>query len=109
MGAAIAPETAARLNMERCSSTPTAIAPAGILVTEGRRGGNAAAARRRQYRFMPDYTSRRRPSWPRVTWSRAAWPSTCAAARGVKSAAGERLWLDIAVLGAAISTTSCAR
>ena len=73
MGAAIALETGvARLgNMEAVQFHPTAIVPAGILVTEGCRGDGGVLRDVTATASCPT-TSRRRPSWPRATWSRAA-------------------------------------
>jgi fumarate reductase flavoprotein subunit len=57
MGAALALETGvARLgNMEAVQFHPTAIVPAGILVTEGCRGDGGLLKDADGHRFMPDY------------------------------------------------------
>jgi fumarate reductase flavoprotein subunit len=76
MGAAIALETgvATLANMEAIQFHPTAIFPAGILVTEGCRGDGGLLLDAQRHRFMPDYEAEKR-SWLRETWSRGEWSS----------------------------------
>jgi fumarate reductase flavoprotein subunit len=102
MGAAIALETGvARLgNMEAVQFHPTAIVPAGILVTEGCRGDGGLLRDADGHRFMPDYEPEKAELASRDVVSRRM-AEHMRRGKGVKSAAGEHLWLDIAVLGAA--------
>lgn len=102
MGAAIALETGvARLaNMEAVQFHPTAIVPAGILVTEGCRGDGGLLRDVDGHRFMPDYEPEKAELASRDVVSRRM-AEHMRRGKGVKSAAGEHLWLDIAVLGAA--------
>lgn len=102
MGAAIALETgvAALGNMEAVQFHPTAISPAGILVTEGCRGDGGLLLDANQHRFMPDYEPEKKELASRDVVSR--WMEAhIAKGRGVKSRFGEHLWLDIRLLGRA--------
>jgi fumarate reductase flavoprotein subunit len=102
MGAALALETGvARLgNMEAVQFHPTAIVPAGILVTEGCRGDGGLLKDVDGYRFMPDYEPEKKELASRDVVSRRM-AEHMRKGKGVKSAYGEHLWLDITGLGAA--------
>ena len=102
MGAALALETGvARLgNMEAVQFHPTAIVPAGILVTEGCRGDGGLLKDVDGYRFMPDYEPEKKELASRDVVSRRM-AEHMRRGKGVKSPYGEHLWLDITVLGAA--------
>ncbi|HRH81472.1 MAG TPA: fumarate reductase flavoprotein subunit [Thiobacillaceae bacterium] len=102
MGAALALETGvARLgNMEAVQFHPTAIVPAGILVTEGCRGDGGLLRDTDGYRFMPDYEPEKKELASRDVVSRRM-AEHMRKGKGVKSPYGEHLWLDITVLGAA--------
>jgi fumarate reductase flavoprotein subunit len=102
MGAALALETGvARLgNMEAVQFHPTAIVPAGILVTEGCRGDGGLLLDRDGHRFMPDYEPEKKELASRDVVSRRM-AEHMRAGKGVQSAYGEHLWLDITNLGAA--------
>ncbi len=100
MGAAIALETgiAALGNMEAVQFHPTAIFPAGILVTEGCRGDGGLLLDANLHRFMPDYEPEKAELASRDVVSR--WMEVhIAKGFGVKSRFGEHLWLDIRLLG----------
>jgi len=100
IGAALALETgvAALGNMEAVQFHPTAIFPAGILVTEGCRGDGGLLLDRNLHRFMPDYEPEKKELASRDVVSR--WMEThIAKGYGVKSRFGEHLWLDIRLLG----------
>lgn len=100
MGAAIALETgvASLGNMEAVQFHPTAISPAGILVTEGCRGDGGLLLDADQHRFMPDYEPEKKELASRDVVSR--WMEAhIAKGQGVKSRFGEHLWLDIRLLG----------
>jgi len=100
MGAALALETgiAALGNMEAVQFHPTAIFPAGILVTEGCRGDGGLLLDANLHRFMPDYEPEKKELASRDVVSR--WMEThIAKGFGVKSRFGEHLWLDIRLLG----------
>ena len=100
MGAAIALETgvASLGNMEAVQFHPTAISPAGILVTEGCRGDGGLLLDANQHRFMPDYEPEKKELASRDVVSR--WMEAhIAKGHGVKSRFGEHLWLDIRLLG----------
>lgn len=100
MGAAIALETgvAALGNMEAVQFHPTAIFPAGILVTEGCRGDGGLLLDCDLHRFMPDYEPQTKELASRDVVSR--WMEVhIAKGFGVKSRFGEHLWLDIRLLG----------
>jgi fumarate reductase flavoprotein subunit len=102
MGAALALETGvARLgNMEAVQFHPTAIVPAGILVTEGCRGDGGLLLDKDAHRFMPDYEPEKKELASRDVVSRRM-AEHIRAGKGVSSAYGEHLWLDIRNLGAA--------
>ncbi len=100
MGAAIALETgvAALGNMEAVQFHPTAIFPAGILVTEGCRGDGGLLLDGREHRFMPDYEPDKAELASRDVVSRRM-EEHIAAGHGARSRFGEHLWLDIRLLG----------
>jgi len=102
MGAALALETGvARLgNMEAVQFHPTAIVPAGILVTEGCRGDGGVLRDVDGHRFMPDYEPEKKDLASRDVVSRRM-AEHMRRGKGVPSAYGEHLWLDITQLGAA--------
>lgn len=100
MGAAIALETGvAELgNMEAVQFHPTAIFPAGILVTEGCRGDGGLLLDKNEHRFMPDYEPEKAELASRDVVSRHM-ESHIHKGLGVQSRFGEHLWLDIRLLG----------
>ena len=102
MGAALALETGvARLgNMEAVQFHPTAIVPAGSLVTEGCRGDGGLLLDKDGHRFMPDYEPEKKELASRDVVSRRM-AEHMRAGKGVPSAYGDHLWLDISNLGAA--------
>ncbi len=102
MGAALALETGvARLgNMEAVQFHPTAIVPAGILVTEGCRGDGGVLRDADGHRFMPDYEPEKKDLASRDVVSRRM-AEHMRAGKGARSSYGEHLWLDITQLGAA--------
>jgi len=102
MGAALALETGvARLgNMEAVQFHPTAIVPAGILVTEGCRGDGGVLRDADGHRFMPDYEPEKKDLASRDVVSRRM-AEHMRAGKGVQSPYGDHLWLDITQLGAA--------
>jgi fumarate reductase flavoprotein subunit len=102
MGAAIALETgvATLANMEAVQFHPTAIFPAGILVTEGCRGDGGVLRDAAGHRFMPDYEPEKKELASRDVVSRRM-EQHLRAGHGAKSRFGEHLWLDITLLGAA--------
>lgn len=102
MGAALALETGvARLgNMEAVQFHPTAIVPTGILVTEGCRGDGGVLRDVDGHRFMPDYEPEKKDLASRDVVSRRM-AEHMRKGKGVASAYGEHLWLDITQLGAA--------
>lgn len=100
IGAAIALETgvAPLANMEAVQFHPTAIFPAGILVTEGCRGDGGLLLDKNHHRFMPDYEPEKKELASRDVVAR--WMEThIKKGFGVKSRFGEHLWLDIRLLG----------
>ena len=101
IGQAIALETGvARLaNLEAVQFHPTAIVPAGILVTEGCRGDGGLLRDVDGYRFMPDYEPDKKELASRDVVSRRM-AEHMRKGKGVKSRLGDHLWLDITVLGA---------
>lgn len=101
MGAAIALETGVAClgNMEAIQFHPTAIVPAGILVTEGCRGDGGLLLDSAGRRFMPDYEPDKRELASRDVVSRRM-EEHIAAGHGVASRFGDHLWLDIRLLGA---------
>jgi len=100
MGTAIALETgvAALGNMEAVQFHPTAIFPAGILVTEGCRGDGGLLLDVDGHRFMPDYEPGKKELASRDVVSRCM-ETHIASGKGVQSRFGEHLWLDIRLLG----------
>jgi fumarate reductase flavoprotein subunit len=100
IGAAIALETgvAALGNMEAVQFHPTAIFPAGILVTEGCRGDGGLLKDVDGHRFMPDYEPEKKELASRDVVSRRM-EEHIAKGKGVKNRFGEHLWLDITLLG----------
>ena len=101
IGTALALETgvAAVGNMEAIQFHPTAIFPAGILVTEGCRGDGGLLRDAEGKRFMPDYEPEKKELASRDVVSRRM-EEHIHAGHGVKSRFGEHLWLDITLLGA---------
>ena len=102
IGAAIALETGAASlgNMEAVQFHPTAIFPAGILVTEGCRGDGGLLLDGNEHRFMPDYEPEKRELASRDVVSRRM-EQHLAAGNGARSRFGDHLWLDIRLLGRA--------
>lgn len=100
IGHAIALETgvAALGNMEAVQFHPTAIVPAGILMTEGCRGDGGLLKDVDGHRFMPDYEPEKKELASRDVVSRRM-EQHIAAGKGVKSRFGEHVWLDITQLG----------
>jgi fumarate reductase flavoprotein subunit len=100
IGAAIALETgvAALGNMEAVQFHPTAIFPAGILVTEGCRGDGGLLRDADGHRFMPDYEPEKKELASRDVVSRRM-EQHMHAGKGVRSRFGQHLWLDITQLG----------
>ena len=101
-GAAIALETGlAKLgNMEAVQFHPTPIVPSGILLTEGCRGDGGILRDVDGYRFMPDYEHEKKELASRDVVSRRMMEHI-RKGKGVKSAYGEHVWLDISILGRA--------
>lgn len=101
-GAAIALETGlCRLsNMEAVQFHPTPIVPSGILLTEGCRGDGGILRDVDGYRFMPDYEPEKKELASRDVVSRRMMEHI-RKGKGVKSAYGDHLWLDISILGRA--------
>lgn len=102
MGLAIALETgvAKLANLEAVQFHPTAIVPAGILVTEGCRGDGGLLRDADGYRFMPDYEPEKKELASRDVVSRRM-AEHMRKGKGIKGRFGEHLWLDITVLGRA--------
>jgi fumarate reductase flavoprotein subunit len=102
IGHALALETgvAALGNMEAVQFHPTAIVPAGILVTEGCRGDGGLLRDAAGHRFMPDYEPEKKELASRDVVSRRM-EQHIRKGHGVKSRFGEHLWLDITLLGRA--------
>ncbi|HPB76825.1 MAG TPA: fumarate reductase flavoprotein subunit, partial [Chromatiaceae bacterium] len=102
IGQAIALETGvARLaNLEAVQFHPTAIVPAGILVTEGCRGDGGLLRDVDGHRFMPDYEPEKKELASRDVVSRRM-AEHMRQGKGVKGPFGDHLWLDITVLGRA--------
>jgi len=100
IGAAIALETGIAMlgNMEAVQFHPTAIFPAGILVTEGCRGDGGLLLDGAGHRFMPDYEPEKRELASRDVVSRRM-EEHIAAGHAAKSRFGRHLWLDIRLLG----------
>ncbi|QIZ78607.1 fumarate reductase flavoprotein subunit [Ferrimonas lipolytica] len=87
-------------NPEAVQFHPTAIVPAGILVTEGCRGDGGVLRDVDGHRFMPDYEPEKKELASRDVVSRRM-TEHMRTGKGVKSPYGEHLWLDITQLGAA--------
>ncbi len=102
MGQALALETGvARLaNLEAVQFHPTAIVPAGILVTEGCRGDGGLLRDLDGHRFMPDYEPEKKELASRDVVSRRM-AEHMRKGKGVKGPFGDFLWLDITLLGRA--------
>jgi fumarate reductase flavoprotein subunit len=102
IGQAIVLETGvARLaNLEAVQFHPTAIVPAGILVTEGCRGDGGLLRDVDGYRFMPDYEPEKKELASRDVVSRRM-AEHMRKGKGIKGRFGDHLWLDITVLGRA--------
>ncbi len=102
IGQAIALETGvARLaNLEAVQFHPTAIVPAGILVTEGCRGDGGLLRDTDGHRFMPDYEPEKKELASRDVVSRRM-AEHMRSGKGVPGRFGDHLWLDITVLGRA--------
>ena len=110
IGAAIALETglATLGNMEAVQFHPTAIFPAGILVTEGCRGDGGLLKDTDGHRFMPDYEPEKKELASRDVVSRRM-EEHIRKGKGAKSRFGEHLWLDITLLGRAAHREEPAR
>jgi len=102
MGQALALETgiATLANLEAVQFHPTAIVPAGILVTEGCRGDGGLLLDVDGHRFMPDYEPEKAELASRDVVSRRM-AEHIRKGKGVKGRFGDHLWLDITVLGKA--------
>jgi fumarate reductase flavoprotein subunit len=100
IGAAIALETGVATlgNMEAVQFHPTAIFPAGILVTEGCRGDGGLLLDGANHRFMPDYEPEKKELASRDVVARRM-EQHIAAGHGAESRFGRHLWLDIRLLG----------
>ncbi len=85
-------------NMEAVQFHPTAIVPVSILVTEGCRGDGGFLVDRDGHRFMPDYEPGKKDLASRDVVSRRM-TQHIRAGKGVPSAYGDHLWLDIRHLG----------
>jgi fumarate reductase flavoprotein subunit len=101
IGTALALETGVAPvgNMEAVQFHPTAIFPAGILVTEGCRGDGGLLRDAESKRFMPDYEPEKKELASRDVVSRRM-EEHIHGGHDVKSRFGEHLWLDITLLGA---------
>jgi fumarate reductase flavoprotein subunit len=102
IGTTIALETgiATLGNMEAVQFHPTAIFPAGILVTEGCRGDGGLLKDVDGHRFMPDYEPEKKELASRDVVSRRM-ETHIRKGKGAQSRFGEHLWLDITQLGRA--------
>jgi fumarate reductase flavoprotein subunit len=102
IGSAIALETGVATlgNMEAIQFHPTAIFPAGILVTEGCRGDGGLLKDVDGHRFMPDYEPEKKELASRDVVSRRM-ETHIRKGKGAQSRFGEHLWLDITQLGRA--------
>ncbi len=101
IGAAVALDTGvvALGNMEAVQFHPTAIVPAGILVTEGCRGDGGLLRDLDGHRFMPDYEPEKKELASRDVVSRRM-EEHMRRGKSVKTRHGDHLWLDITLLGA---------
>ncbi len=102
MGQALALETGVAMlaNLEAVQFHPTAIVPAGILVTEGCRGDGGLLRDVDGHRFMPDYEPEKAELASRDVVSRRM-AEHIRKGKGVSSRFGDHLWLDITLLGKA--------
>ncbi len=102
IGAAIALETGVVPlgNMEAVQFHPTAIFPAGILVTEGCRGDGGLLRDVDGHRFMPDYEPEKKELASRDVVSRRM-EAHIRSGKGARNRFGDHLWLDITLLGEA--------
>lgn len=102
IGAAIALETGIVPlgNMEAIQFHPTAIFPAGILVTEGCRGDGGLLRDIDGHRFMPDYEPEKKELASRDVVARRM-EAHIRSGKGARNRFGEHLWLDITLLGEA--------
>lgn len=102
MGTAIALETGVVPlgNMEAVQFHPTAIFPAGILVTEGCRGDGGLLLDGNGQRFMPGYEPEKMELASRDVVSRRM-EEHIRAGHAASNRFGSHLWLDIRLLGAA--------
>jgi fumarate reductase flavoprotein subunit len=100
IGAAVALDTGvvALGNMEAVQFHPTAIVPAGILVTEGCRGDGGLLRDADGHRFMPDYEPEKKELASRDVVSRRM-EEHMRRGKSVKTRHGDHLWLDITLLG----------
>ncbi len=101
IGAAIALDSGVvpLANMEAIQFHPTAIFPAGILVTEGCRGDGGLLRDVDGHRFMPDYEPEKKELASRDVVSRRM-EAHIKAGKGASNRFGQHLWLDITLLGA---------
>ncbi len=101
MGAAIALNTGVVPlgNMEAVQFHPTALAPSGILITEGCRGDGAYLLNRQLQRFMVDAEPEKQELASRDVVSRHM-AVQMRDGHGVDTAFGPHLWLDLRHLGA---------
>ncbi len=85
-------------NPEAIQFHPTPIVPSGILLTEGCRGDGGVLRDVDGYRFMPDYEPEKKDLASRDVVSRRMMEHI-RKGKGVPSAFGDHLWLDISILG----------
>jgi len=99
-GQAIALETgiATLGNMEAVQFHPTPIVPSGILLTEGCRGDGGVLRDKDGNRFMPEYEPEKKDLASRDVVSRRMMEHI-RKGKGISSAFGDHLWLDISILG----------
>jgi fumarate reductase flavoprotein subunit len=110
IGAAIALETGVVPlgNMEAVQFHPTAIFPAGILVTEGCRGDGGLLRDAAGHRFMPDYEPEKKELASRDVVSRRM-EAHIRAGKGVASASASTCGWTSPCSARPTSTASCAR
>ena len=87
-------------NMEAVQFHPTALAPSGILITEGCRGDGGYLLNRELHRFMPDLEPDKQELASRDVVSRHM-AEQMRAGLGVDTPFGPHLWLDLRHLGKA--------
>lgn len=106
MGAVIALDTGVVPlgNMEAVQFHPTALAPSGILITEGCRGDGGFLLDRDQYRFMVDAEPEKQELASRDVVSRHM-QQRMRDGFGVETPYGPHLWLDLRHLGSEHLTT----